>query len=76
MGCESAREYDGWWWGMADRKMEVLLVVGGFDVDGDAEARLVNKDVNVQEGDMGRGGGPSKSDRVASILRHSRKRKS
>ena len=26
--------------------MEVLLVVGGFDVDGGAEARLVNKDVN------------------------------
>jgi hypothetical protein len=29
-----------------------LLVVGGFDVDGGAEARLINKDVNIQEGDM------------------------
>ena len=28
-------------------------MVGGFDVDGGAEARLVNKDVNIQEGDMG-----------------------
>ena len=52
---------------MAARKVEVLLVVGGFDVNGDAEVRLVNKDVNIQEGDMERGDGPSKSDRVASI---------
>ena len=48
--------------GMAIGKVEVLLVVGGFDVDGGVEARLVNKDVNIQEGDMGRGYGPSKSD--------------
>ena len=40
-------------------------MVGGFDVDGGAEARLVNKYVNIQEGDMGRGDGPSKSDRIA-----------
>ena len=33
-------------WGMAAGKVEVLLVVGGFDVDGGAEVRLVNKDVN------------------------------
>ena len=32
-----------------------------------SEGRLVNKDVNIQEGDMGRGDGPSKSDRIASI---------
>ena len=37
---------------MAAGKVEVLLVVGGFDVDGGAEAWLVNKDVNIQEGDM------------------------
>ena len=36
-------------------------------MDGGAEARMVNKDVNIQEGDMGRGDGPSKSDRVVSI---------
>ena len=42
-------------WGMAAGKVEVLLVVGEFDVDGGAEARLVNKNVNIQEGDMGRG---------------------
>ena len=42
-------------------------MVGGFDVSGGAEVRHVNKDVNIQEGDMGRGDGPRKSDRVASI---------
>ena len=42
-------------------------MVGGFDVDGCAEVRLVNKDVNIQEGDMGRGDGPGKSDRIATI---------
>ena len=47
-------------WGMATGKVEVLLVVGGFDVCGGAEARLVNKDVNIQEGDIGRGDVPSK----------------
>jgi hypothetical protein len=52
---------------MAAGKVEVLLVVGGFDVDGNAETRLVNKDVNIQEGDMGMGDGPDKSDRVATI---------
>ena len=51
----SFRTFSGW--GMAAGKVEVLLVVGGFDVDGGAEARLVNKDVNIKEGDMGRGDG-------------------
>ena len=32
---------DGSW------KVKVVLVVGGFDVDGGAEARHVNKDVNI-----------------------------
>ena len=41
--------------GMAAGKVEVLLVVGGFDVDGGAEARLVNIDVSIKEGDTGRG---------------------
>ena len=46
--------------GMAAGKVKVLLVVGGFDVDRGEEPRPVNKDVNIQEGDMGRGDGPSK----------------
>ena len=54
-------------WEMAAGKVEVLLVVGGFDVDRGPDVRLVNKDVNIQEGDMGRGDGQGKSDRVATI---------
>ena len=57
---------------MAAGKVEVLLVVGGFDMDRGAEARLVNKDVNIKEGDMGWGDGPGKSDRIVT-MRHSRK---
>ena len=41
-------------WGMPVGKVEVLLVVGGFDVDRGVEVRLVNKDVNIQEGDLGK----------------------
>ena len=41
------RTFSGW--GMTARKVEVLQVVGGFDVDEGAEARLVNKDVNIQK---------------------------
>jgi hypothetical protein len=52
---------------MAARKVKVLLLVGGFDVYGGAEVRLVNKYVNIQEGDMGRAHDPSKLDSVASI---------
>ena len=51
-------------WGMAAGKVEVLLVVGGFDADGGAEARLVNKDVNIQEGDMGKRDGPGKYTKI------------
>ena len=29
-------------------------------MDGGVEVRLVNKDVNIQKGDMGRGDGPGK----------------
>ena len=52
---------------MAAGKVEVLLVVNGFEVDRGAEVRLVNKDVNIKEGDMERGDGPGKSDRVTTI---------
>ena len=59
------RTFSGW--GMAAGKVEALLVVGGFDVNGGVEAILVNKDVNIKEGDKGRGDGPGKSDTVAAI---------
>ena len=41
--------------------------IGGFDVDGGAKGRLVNNDVNIKEGDMGRGDGLGKLDRVTTI---------
>ena len=47
---ERYRMFSGW--GVAAGKVEVLLVIGGLDVDGGAEASLVNKDVNIQEGEM------------------------
>ena len=52
---------------MAAGKVEVLLVVGGFDVDGGVEDKHVNKDVNIKEGDMGRGDSRGKSDRETTI---------
>ena len=39
-------------WEMTAGKVEVLLVVSGFDVDGGAEARLINKDINIKKGEM------------------------
>ena len=54
-------------WGVEAKEVKVLLVVSGFDVDGSAEARLVNKNVNIKEGDMGRRYGPSTLNRVATI---------
>ena len=48
---ERYRTFNGW--GMAAGKVEVLLVVGAFDADGGTEARLVNKVVNIKEGDLG-----------------------
>ena len=57
-------------WGWQLKKVEILLVVGGFDVDGGAEVRLVNIDVNIQEGDMGRGDGPGKFTYVNIMILH------
>ena len=36
-------------------------------MNGGAETRLVNKNVNIKEGDMGRGDGPGKLGRVTTI---------
>ena len=33
--------------------MQILLMVGGFDVVGGAELTLVNVNIDIQEGDMG-----------------------
>ena len=46
--------------------MQILLMVGGFDVDRGAELTLVNVNINIQEGDMGLGGVPGEVARIAS----------
>ena len=46
------KKYGAFGWRMVAGNMEEFLVVGGFDVDGGVEARLVNQDVNIQEGEM------------------------
>ena len=38
--------------------VEVLLGVGRFDVDRGAEMAIFNMDIDIQKGDMGRGGVP------------------
>ena len=38
--------------------MQMLLMVGGFDVDGGAKLTLVDVDIDIQESDMGPGGVP------------------
>ena len=47
--------------------MQILLMVGGFDVDRSAELTLVNVNIDIQEGDMGLGGVPGEVDRRATV---------
>ena len=54
-------------WGMTAGKVEVLLVVSGFEVDRGVKTLLVNKYVNIKESDMRGGDGSSKSDRVVTV---------
>ena len=42
--------------------MQILLMVGGFDVDGGVELTLVDVNIDIQEGDMGLGGVPGEID--------------
>ena len=47
--------------------MQILLMVGGFDVDGDAELTLVDVNIDIQEGNVGLGGVPGEVDRMATV---------
>ena len=47
--------------------MQILLMVGGFDVDGVAELTLVDVNIDIQEGDMGLGGISGEVDRIATV---------
>ena len=47
--------------------MELLLVVGGFNVDGDVELTLVNANIDNQGSGMGQRGVPGKADGIATV---------
>ena len=54
-------------YGVATVVMQILLMVGGFDVDGDAELTLVNVNIDIQESNMGLGGVPGEVNRIATV---------
>ena len=54
-------------YGMATVVMQILLIVGGFDVDRSAELALLDVNIDSQEGDMGLGGVPGDVDRIATV---------
>ena len=47
--------------------VEVLLGVGRFDVDRGAEMAIFDTDIDVQKGDMGRGGVPGEVDGILTV---------
>ena len=50
-----------------ERQLEILLVVGSFDVDGGVEMTLIQVYIDVQKHDLGGGGIPSELDGMAAI---------
>ena len=47
--------------------VEILLRVGGSDMDRGAELTVLNADIYVQKSDMGGGNVPVKVDRIATV---------
>ena len=47
--------------------VEILLEVGGFNMDRGAELAMVDEDIDVQKGDVGRGSVPDEVDSIATI---------
>ena len=54
-------------YGVATVVMQILLMIGGFNVNGGVELTMVDVNIDVQEGDMGLGGGPGEVDRIANV---------
>ena len=54
-------------YGVATVIMQILLMVGGFDVDGSVELTLHDVNIDIQEDDMGLGGVPGEVDRIATV---------
>ena len=53
--------------GVTAMVVEVLLGVGGFDVDRGAEMTMSNTDIDFQKSDMGGGRVPGKVDRILTV---------
>ena len=47
--------------------VEVLLGVGRFDVDRDAEMTIFNMDIDIQKGDLGGGSVPGEVDGILTV---------
>ena len=47
--------------------MEILLMVGGFNVDRGAELTLLDVNIDIQEGDMGLGGVSGEVDKIETV---------
>ena len=47
--------------------VEVLLGVGGFDVDRGAEMTMIDMDIDVQKSDVGGGSVPSEVDGISTV---------
>ena len=55
--------------GLTALVVEVLLGVGRFDVARGVEMAIFDTDIDVQKGDMGRGGVPGKVDGILTVER-------
>ena len=53
--------------GVTAMVMEILLGVGGFDVDRGAEMTVVNTDIDIQKSDLGGGDVPGEVDRILTV---------
>ena len=47
--------------------MEVLLKVGGFDMDGGMELTMIHTYIDIQKSDFGGGGVPGELNRIAAV---------
>ena len=47
--------------------VEILLGVGGFNMDRGVELAMVDADIDIQKGDVGGGSVPGELDRIAAV---------
>ena len=66
-GSKGIRDRPFGLYGMATVVMQILLMVGGFDVDRSVELTLLDVNIGIQVGYMGLGGVPGEVDRIATV---------